>query len=149
MAKISTKAFEDLMGLAGRFVEQQKGVWDNDAWIGFLSDMQKQGVKVTEEVQSNTGVLLESMKNFYDVSGVTRGIQGVMRETAENVVDFVVTNQGKWDQAAWGAFLKDLQKKVVTLTEETEALIGNILESTKELYSIPEFSKKSAPKSTK
>ncbi len=150
MAKLSTKAFEDLIGLAGKFVQQQKGTWDNDAWVGFLSDMQNQGIKVTEEVQSNAGTLLEGMKNFYDAARGTKGLENVMKETADSVTEFVKKNQGKWDQAAWDAFLKDLQKKGVTLNEETQAYIGKILEVAKELYVIPEILKKGAsPKPSK
>ncbi len=149
MAQTTTRAFEDLMGLAGKFVEQQKGMWDNDAWIGFLSDIQKKGIKVTEEVQFNTGDLLDSMKEFYDVSRETKGVENIMMETAKSVIDFVKKNQGKWDHSAWEAFLKGLPKKGVTLNEEAQTYIGSILEVAKELYSIPEFSKKSAFKSTR
>ncbi len=98
--------------------------------------------EVTEEVQSNASTLLESMKKFYDVAGDIKGIQDVMKEAADSVSEFVKKNQGQWDQAEWEAFLKDLQKKGVTLNEETQTYIGNILEVAKEVYVIPEILKK-------
>ncbi len=44
--------FDDLIKRASEFVEKQKGAWDHSKWQEFLSDAQKKGVKLTEDIIS-------------------------------------------------------------------------------------------------
>ena len=55
-------------------------------------------------------------------------------EVITNAKNFVEKQKGKWDHSLWENFLKDIQKKGVSLTEETSGLIGSVLESLKKIY---------------
>ncbi|QWR75989.1 hypothetical protein [Candidatus Magnetomonas plexicatena] len=47
------------------FVEQTKGKWDHEGWEGFLKDLQKMGITITEEGRAYLGELLEAARKFY------------------------------------------------------------------------------------
>ncbi len=56
--------FEDLIKFSSQFVERQKGIWDHNAWLGFLLDVQKTGIALTDEMQNYLGLILESMRKL-------------------------------------------------------------------------------------
>ncbi|MBF0556369.1 MAG: hypothetical protein HQK96_17770, partial [Nitrospirae bacterium] len=45
--------------------------------------------------------------------------------------------QGTWDHMGWELFIKDLQKRGLSLTEEATTYLGGVLEAAKELYTFP------------
>lgn len=51
--------------------------------------------------------------------------------TAKN---FVEKQKGMWDHDRWENFISEVQKKGISITEETSKLIGSMLESLKKLY---------------
>ncbi len=147
MADVFTKGFEDLMKFTNEFIEKQKGTWDSDSWMSYMSDFSSKGFEITKDIQTNIESVADSMKKVYESMGKAKDIEKIMREITESVVEFVKKNQGTWDHAAWESFLKGLQDKGITMTKETTDYIGGILEAAKELYKVPEIAKKTTAKS--
>ncbi len=125
--------FDDLIKRASEFVEKQKGAWDESKWQGFLSDAQKQGVKLTEDMQNNIGLMLESFKKFYE-SSADAG-KNMIGNVSDQSAKFVEKSKGTWEHLEWEKFLKDAQQRGIDLTEEAKANLGGILESAKKFYS--------------
>ena len=134
MAQNSTSPLLSLIDLAGKFVEQRKGIWDHEAWSDFLADVQKKGFEVTDEMTANLGSVLESMKQFYQATTSTSGMAKVMTSIPRDTVTFIQNHKGVWGQSEWEQFLAEIQKKGVAYTEETTNYLGGILESVKRLY---------------
>lgn len=137
MATVTTTRFDDLVKLAGEFVTNRKGMWDHTAWLDFVSDVQKSGINLTEEMQSRLGELLEAMKRFYEASASVEGIDKVMTTILSNSWEFIWQQRGKWGHAEWEDFAKRVQKNNLTLTQETTAYLGGILEATRAFYAMP------------
>ncbi len=125
--------FDVLIKRASQFVEKQKGVWDHAAWLGFLSDIEKIGIDLTEEMQNNLGLVLVFMSKFYETS--TDSDKMIFEKVSEQTAMFVEQTKGTWDHLGWENFVKDLQQKGIHLTEETTVYLGEVLESTKNVYS--------------
>ncbi len=147
--------FDDLIKKSSEFVEKQKGIWDHTAWTNFISDSQKKGVKLTEDMQNYLGTVLESMKKFYSTSTIGKDVSDNIGSSAEKIMSvvseqtskYIQKTKGVWDHSGWENFLKDIQNKGVELTEETKSFIGDMLESVKKFYtSIPLTATKEAPK---
>jgi hypothetical protein len=136
MAEKVTEWFDAVMSFTSRFVESQRGTWDNAAWMNFLDGLQKKGFELTDAMKSYTGPVLESMKKIYDTSLQTKGMQRSLSDISEHTVSFMKTTKGIWDQNGWESFLKDLQTKGVALTDETRNYIAGILAAARDLYSV-------------
>ncbi len=124
--------FDDLMKLASQFVERQRGLWHHSAWLDFLLDVRKINIELTEEMQKNLWLVLESMRKFYE-SSMDIG-EMVMKNTSEQTAIFVRETKGIWDCAGWEKFVEDIQDRGVRLTEETVSYLGLILGATKSFY---------------
>ncbi|HRK35487.1 MAG TPA: hypothetical protein PLJ47_12895 [Candidatus Hydrogenedentes bacterium] len=65
--------------------------------------------------------------------------------------DFVTQQKGKWEHKDWEAFLEQVQKAGIELTDEVKKTLGHLLEVSKAFYmnvsSVPN-KKKPAKKST-
>ncbi len=146
MAEKVAGGFDVLIDLARKFVEAQKGTWEHAAWEDFLSDVQKKGYELSDDMKTYLGSVLEGMKKVYNTTTATKGMENVMSEMSDITVNFVKKTKGVWDQSGWEAFWKDFQKKGVDLTEETRSYLGEILEASKELYGTSPVVKKAAPK---
>ena len=136
MAQTSTSPLLSLIVLAGKFVEQHKGIWDHEAWSEFIADVQKKGFDITDETSTHLGSVLESMKQFYQAATLTTGMTKVMTSIPRETVTFIQDHKGVWGQSEWEQFLAKLQKKGVAYTDETTTYLGGILESVKQLYGI-------------
>jgi hypothetical protein len=123
--------FADVVSNAKEFVEKQKGKWDHTKWEGFLSDVQKKGVTLTDDMTNALGSVLESLKKLYPKSPIPR-----LDEVISNAKEFVEMQKGKWDHTKWESFLSDVQKKGVSLTDDISNTIGSILESLKKFYTV-------------
>ncbi len=134
MAQNTTPPLSSLIDLAGKFVEQRKGIWDHEAWSGFLSDVQKKGFELTDEMTTYLGSVLESMKQFYQAATATTGMTQVMASIPKETVTFIQDHKGVWGQSEWEQFLAELQKKGAAYSDETTNYLGSILESVKRLY---------------
>ena len=49
--------------------------------------------------------------------------------------DFVTQQKGKWEHKDWEAFLEQVQKAGVDLTDELKKSLGHVLEASKQFYS--------------
>lgn len=65
MATKKNNGLQELLNMAGRFVEEQRGKWEHKDWEGFLDQVNKAGVELTDEVKRNLGNVLEASKHFY------------------------------------------------------------------------------------
>ncbi len=128
--------FDVLIDLSRKFVESQKGVWDHTAWLDFLSDVQKKGIELSDDMKDYLGSVLESMKKVYETTTATRGMENVMSDISDLTTDFMKKTKGVWDQSGWETYLKELQKKGVEYTDESRSYFGEVLEAAKQLYTI-------------
>ena len=136
MAQNATPPLASLIDLAGKFVEQRKGIWNHEAWSDFLADVQKKGFEVTDEMTAYLGSVLESMKQFYQAAAATSGMTEVMASIPKETVAFIQDHKGVWGQSEWEQFLAKLQKKGAAYSDETTNYLGGILESVNRLYGI-------------
>ncbi|MBF0338640.1 MAG: hypothetical protein HQL05_12525 [Nitrospirae bacterium] len=134
MAAKVTELFDELVRIAGSFVERQKGAWDHSAWLDFLSGVQKKGVDVSEDVQRYIGSMLEAMKKLYNASATTESVRNALLDISEQTVEFIKKTKGVWEQRDAEIFLKELQKRGIELSEETKSYLGGVLESVKRVY---------------
>ncbi len=136
MQTMKATSFDGIVKLAGDFVTRQEGKWDHAEWLGFLSTLQKKGFELSEEAQGHVGQVLEATKSFYQASASTQGIEKSLVSVANRSVEFVKAHQGVWSHGDWEAFAKDVQQNTLSLSEETTAYLGGILESVRAFYTI-------------
>jgi hypothetical protein len=136
MVKVTTTTFDDLVKLAGEFVTSRKGIWDHSAWLDFVSHAQKAGFDLSEEMQSNLGELLEATKRFYEASASVEGIDKAMMTILIDSGEFIRQQRGIWGHAEWEAFTKQITNNTLSLTDETTAYLGGILEATRDFYAV-------------
>ncbi len=134
MAEKAMPGFDVLIDLSRKFVESQKGVWEHTAWQDFLSDVQKKGFELSDDMQTYLGSILEAMKKVYGTVTATKGMEKVMADVSKLTVDFITKTKGVWDQAGWESFLKDLQKKGVEYTDESRSYFEEVLEASRTIY---------------
>ncbi len=63
MAK--THPVQKLLTLAGKFVAEQQGDWDHEAWERLLAEAAQSGMNMDDEAKRNLGNILEGSKYFY------------------------------------------------------------------------------------
>ena len=134
MATTRAAPFEDLTKLASDFVTSQKGMWDHAAWKDFLSRIQKNGVELSEDMQSKLGDLLEAMKEYHTAVSSNEDMQKAMSTVFNECVAFIKRQKGVWGHAEWEDFVKTMQQNTHTWTEGMEAYLGGVLESLKGFY---------------
>ncbi len=135
MAEKKVLGFDVLFNLAIKFVENQKGVWDQRAWSNFLMDTQKAGFELSDDVKTYLNLVMKSMMKLYNVSGATKDIQVCTADIFEQAAQFFIKTSGAYDPLEWEAFLKDLRRRGVDLTNETRLYLGKIFELASEVYS--------------
>ncbi|MBF0540095.1 MAG: hypothetical protein HQK91_01410 [Nitrospirae bacterium] len=139
--------FDELLNLAGNFVEKQKGMWDHNAWNNFLSDVQAKGLKLNQDIEGKLGYTLETMKQYYSVVTNSHEINDTLDDIWAKTSEFIKKTNGVWDHAGWEKYISDIRAKGHSITDETIGYIGAVLEASKQLYmNNPEFEKKSEPK---
>ncbi len=142
MGKDAAGIFNDLIALAGKFVEQQKGGWDQAAWEGFLSEAQSKGVELRDEMQASIGGVLESMKKVHNTSMETKGMENALSDISNLTMKFFSDTKGVWDHSQWEKYLDDVRKKGIVLTDETQSYVGGVLEASKEVYNLMPYAVK-------
>jgi hypothetical protein len=136
MAKKTMGGFDVLVDLTSKFVEAQKGAWDHTAWLNFLSDVQKKGLELSDDMTDNLGLVLESMKKFYSASADIKGIETAMADISNSAIDYFKKTKGAWSQSEWETYLNNVQKKGIELTDETRSYLGEVFESLKGFYTV-------------
>jgi len=152
MATTRTAPFDVLTQLASDFVTSQKGMWDHKAWTDFLSHIQrKEGIEMSEEMQSQLGDLLEAMKEYHMAVSSTEDIENAMRTVLNECVAFIKRQKGVWGHAEWEDFVRTMQKNTRIWSEGMEAYLGGVLESLKGFYRLSAAApvKKAAPAAPK
>ena len=126
--------FDELVKLACDFVIQQRGVWDHSAWMTFLSRVEKKGIKLSEDIQSSLGEMVEAIKQFHttilSIQGTTLALDKLVIDSAE----FIIKHKGMWGRAEWDAYSRSVSKNTIYLSEEMSIYLGGILESMKAFY---------------
>lgn len=136
MARTAIAPLDELVKLSSKFVTQRQGAWDHSAWLDFVSNVQKKGFEISEQMQSSLGEVVEAMKRFYTSTASTNGIEKAMLRIATDSAEFVKDHKGVWGHADWEAFAQRVGKNTISLSEETTSYLGDILESTKVFYSL-------------
>ncbi len=150
MAEKGIPGFDVLIDLSRKFVESQKGVWDHTTWLNLLSDVQKRGVELSDDMKDYLGSVLESMKKVYETAAATKGMEDVMSGISDLIVEFMKKTKGVWDQSGWETYLKDFQKKGFNLTDETKSYLEEVLEASRKIYTVlPPLVSKSPKKEMK
>jgi hypothetical protein len=141
--------FDELVKLACDFVIQQRGVWDHSAWMAFLSRVEKKGIKLSEDIQSSLGEMVEAIKQFHttilSIQGTTLALDKLVIDSAE----FIIKHKGMWGRAEWDAYSRSVSKNTIYLSEEMSLYLGGILESMKAFYIIAPSSRVLLTKSSK
>jgi hypothetical protein len=150
MATTRAAPFEELTKLASDFVTSQEGMWDHKAWMDFLSRVQKNGVEISEDMQSKLGDLLEAMKEYHSAVSSTDDVEKAMSTVFNESAAFIKRQKGVWGHAEWEDFVKTIQQNTRTWSEGMEAYLGGVLESLKGFYRLspPDPVKKAAPASS-
>ena len=144
MEKEVRGGFDILIDYAGQFVAAQKGIWNHTAWLDFLVDAQKRAVVLSDEMKTNLGQVLESMKKVYVSTTDTRNIENVMLDISEHTIHFFKKNNGTWSYSELDEYFRGLQSKGFELNEETCSYLSDVLESVKGLYPAMTFAQCSA-----
>ena len=134
MATTSPASFEELTKLASDFVTAQKGLWDHQAWIDFLSRVRQQGIEISDEMQSKLGELLEAVKEYHTAVSSSEEIEEAMNTVLNESVAFIKRQKGVWGHAEWEDFVKTVQQNTRTWSAGMEAYLGGVLESLKVFY---------------
>lgn len=61
----SKHTLHEVLELAGKFVTEQQGQWDHDAWEALLPKMAALGLELSDENKRNLGNILEGAKFFF------------------------------------------------------------------------------------
>ncbi len=133
MAERVMRGFDILVSHARKFVESQKGEWDQTAWLDFTSDVQKLGFELSDDMMNYLSSTVESMKNLYNATTATERLRLSIEDIHDHVVSFLMKTRGVYDESEWKAFLKDLQKKGFDLTEETMSYLKEIFEAANDI----------------
>ncbi len=134
MSNMATGGFDNLIDLAGQFVNANKGGWDHNAWMASLSEVQKNGFELSDNLRIYLGLVLEAMKKVYNATTAMKGMENITSDMSTHTVNYIKKNNGFWDDAGWEAFLKDFQGKGFDLTDEIKAYLVGVLDAAKELY---------------
>ncbi len=140
MAEKTIRGFDILFDLAityvERFSKRPKEVWDHTAWLDFLLDTQKKGIEISDDIKTYFGLIMESMKNLYEASLATQGMEDVTLEIFKETLKFVKKTRGVYDPSEWEAFLKNLLKKNIHLTEESRTYLIKVLRAVIDIYTV-------------
>ncbi|KJR43384.1 hypothetical protein MCHI_000722 [Candidatus Magnetoovum chiemensis] len=126
--------FNDLIDLSRKFVEYNNGAWNNDAWLSFLSEVQKKGFHLNGDMREYVGQVLESFKDYYNAVNTSAHVQDYINDITDTTVDFLKKTKGKWDYSEWEAFINKLNSKGYNLSVETIYYLNNVLESVRRIY---------------
>ncbi len=114
-----------------------------------MKDAQQVGVEMSDDMINYTGSVLEGMKKVYEATTSTKGMENTLSDISKHIVGFVKKTKGVWDQPDWEAFLKDLQKKGIDLTDKTSSYLGEVIEAAGKIYTtLPTIVSKAEKKET-
>ncbi|MCB2264299.1 MAG: hypothetical protein LGR52_15370 [Candidatus Thiosymbion ectosymbiont of Robbea hypermnestra] len=141
MAAGNTTKLEELTKLATDFVTTQKGLWDHDAWVDFMSRVRAKGFDISDDMQANLGEMLEAMKQLYTATAATGSVENALKTIVTDSVTFVKRHQGVWGHPEWEDFVKTVERNTLSLSEGTMTYLGGILESLKTFYALSPVSR--------
>jgi hypothetical protein len=118
---------KDFMSMASKFVEKNKGGWDNEAWIDFISGVQKSGMEMCDDSKACAGAVLEAMQKYYKTTMETSGMTSKMAEVSDT--------KGTWNHQEWEAYIKSMQAQGMKMNDEAKNYLGSLLEASKQLAS--------------
>lgn len=132
--KATKERLEHLVHIAGRFVEEQHGVWGSPTFSGFLERLRHAGIELTQESHDYVAAILDSMKSFYEAATATQGIEIQMTEISRLTYTFVAGHNWRWTDQDWREFLTELRKNGFGLSTETVNYLGRLAEDVRNSY---------------
>ena len=134
MQNTKRTTFDELVQLASDFVIQQRGMWDHKAWMDFLSRVEGGGIKVSPEMETYLGDLVEAIRRFHtsilSAESTTLALNKLVADSAQ----FIVTQDGAWGPDEWMAYCRTVSKNTIYLSDEMRSYLGGILESMKTCF---------------
>ncbi|MBF0459436.1 MAG: hypothetical protein HQK99_16215 [Nitrospirae bacterium] len=131
-----TKNMKSFMNMASTFVEKNKSGWDHEAWLNFISEVQKNGMEMCDDTKSCAGAVLEAMQKYYKTTMETSGgMASKMADVSDLTIKFLKDTKGVWSHPEWEAYTKAMQEKGMKMNEEAKAYLGSLLEASKQLAS--------------
>ncbi|WP_420265139.1 hypothetical protein [Candidatus Magnetominusculus dajiuhuensis] len=130
-----TKNMKSFMNMASTFVEKNKSGWDHEAWLGFISDVQKNGMEMCDDTKACAGAVLEAMQKYSKTAMGVSGMASKMADVTDLTVKFLKDTKGVWSHPEWEAYIKSMQEKGMKVSEEAKAYLGSLLEASKQLAS--------------
>jgi hypothetical protein len=131
MQNTNRTTFDELVQLAGDFVIQQRGVWDHPAWVDFLSRVEAGGIKVSPEMETYLGDLVEAIRRFHTSILSAEGTMLALNKLVAESAQFIVTQDGAWGPDEWAGYCRTVSKGTIYLSDEMRSYLGGILESMK------------------
>ncbi|MBF0517963.1 MAG: hypothetical protein HQK97_12795 [Nitrospirae bacterium] len=128
-----TKNMKSFMSMATTFVEKNKSGWDHEAWLNFISDVQKSGMEMCDDSKACAGAVLEAMQKYYKTTMETKGMTSKMADVSDLTMKFLKDTKGVWSHSEWEAYIKAMQEKGMMMNEEAKSYLGSLLEASKQL----------------
>jgi hypothetical protein len=125
---------ENLVKLAGQFVEAQKGQWGETEWTRFLEDLQKSGIRLSDETTDYLASVTKSMRALYNAATGTDELQARVSQIAVLGIHFMTDNKLSWGDQEWREFLADVSKSGIGVSSEMIVYVGELLENSKAAY---------------
>jgi tetratricopeptide (TPR) repeat protein len=126
-----------MVELASRFVEQQKGIWGETEWTGFLEDLQAHGVRITNETKENLHAIVKSMTSLYRAATATEEIEVHLSDISHLTYSFIMENKLMWGHNEWQSFVRQVNVAGIDLTKETNDYLGGLAEAMRATCSSP------------
>lgn len=124
---ISSEIFSKLIELNLKFVEQQKGIWDHTEWLTFLSDIQKENIKLNNDTKDSLGLVLDATRLLYIE-------KAKYKDLIELAGLFVEQQKGAWGHTEWLEFLSDIRERNIELNDDSKKYLGLVLEHMRDFY---------------
>ncbi len=65
------KTMSNITNQTTKFIEETRGMWDLTDWERFIKDIQKKGIKITEDTKNYIDEVLVSARKFYNSLSIT------------------------------------------------------------------------------
>ncbi|MEO5357890.1 MAG: hypothetical protein H7844_11405 [Nitrospirae bacterium YQR-1] len=131
-----TKTMKDFMGMAGKFVEMNKGQWDHNAWLDFISESKKMGIDMCDDTKTCAGAVLEAMKNYYTTMMGTESMASVMSEATDATLKLIKNPKAMMDKSEWDNYMAGMKDKGIKMNTEAQNYLKAMMEATKEFANV-------------
>ncbi|MEO5357950.1 MAG: diguanylate cyclase [Nitrospirae bacterium YQR-1] len=123
-----------LVTFALDFVLQKNFAWNHNDWVNFLLSTEKKGLHVTKDIETNLGLLSESLKKLFQL--MPESDINHVSFICRRLVQFVRENKGFWLHPEWETLLKTFESGNIKMSIAGERAIGELVKNIKSLYTL-------------